>query len=448
MPITKVTSQDVKDQNVKTVDIEDGAVTTAKISDANVTNVKLDITGVTAGTYGASSLVVNAQGRITSASDILTTKGDILAFGSSVNRLGVGTDGMVLAADSSQALGIKWLLQSAVSPLNYDHLTGAFNIVGLSSLGSSNFIVGSNSGATALEYKSLLGTSNQISIAHGVGSVTLSTPQDIHTGASPTFLNVTSTSDPVNPTHLVTKQYLESELNKDTWKRPVRVATTENIVLSGLQTVDGTSLSAGDRVLVKDQTDTTQNGIYVASSGSWTRSLDADSQEDMLPGSMVVATHGSVNNDKIFAFVFENVPVVFGTTEIIFSNLNNHHDLVSAALATTTSTSYVDLAGMSIIPGRGVYVVIFDGSFSASNDNRGWNLALFRDSDMITGTESYGYIRAKDAYQQHGVHAIVNVDGFQALNMKFRLHPDSAGGPGGGTTISSISRHMLIIRLR
>ena len=58
-------------------------------------------------------------------------------------------------------------------------------------------------------------------------------------------------------------------------KAPVRVATIgSNIVLSGLQTLDGVTLCAGDRVLVKDQTNAAQNGVYIAGSGTWLMAPD------------------------------------------------------------------------------------------------------------------------------------------------------------------------------
>lgn len=63
---------------------------------------------------------------------------------------------------------------------------------GLSSIGSANQILGVNSGATALEYKTISGTSNQVTVTPGAGSVTLSLPQNIHTSATPTFGQITS----------------------------------------------------------------------------------------------------------------------------------------------------------------------------------------------------------------------------------------------------------------
>jgi len=78
------------------------------------------------------------------------------------------------------------------------------------------------------------------------------------------------------------------------WKAPVLVATTANITLSGLQTIDGVVLVAGDRVLVWQQSDATTNGIYNASSGPWTRSIDLSSNDEIAAGTQVVVTAGTV----------------------------------------------------------------------------------------------------------------------------------------------------------
>src|SRR6185437_9853899 len=70
-------------------------------------------------------------------------------------------------------------------------------------------------------------------------------------------------------------------------KAAVRVATTANITLSGLQTIDGIALSAGDRVLVKNQTDQTTNGIYNVSSGNWALSSDFQNNTQLASGCRV-----------------------------------------------------------------------------------------------------------------------------------------------------------------
>lgn len=76
-------------------------------------------------------------------------------------------------------------------------------------------------------------------------------------------------------------------------KVPAQVATTANIALAGLQTIDGVVLAADDRVLVKDQTNTAENGIYDADTGNWTRSLDFDGAYDPVEGTLVTVLHGA-----------------------------------------------------------------------------------------------------------------------------------------------------------
>lgn len=80
------------------------------------------------------------------------------------------------------------------------------------------------------------------------------------------------------------------------WRPQVKAATTANIVLSGEQTIDGVAVVAADRVLVKDQTTTSQNGIYVCAVGAWSRATDADSWAELV--SLAVSVEqGSSNAD-------------------------------------------------------------------------------------------------------------------------------------------------------
>lgn len=85
------------------------------------------------------------------------------------------------------------------------------------------------------------------------------------------------------------------------YKAPCRVATTVNITLSGEQTIDGVSVVDGDRVLVKSQTDTTENGVYVASTSAWARALDFNRDADIVEGTLVYVTQGTINAHLTFA---------------------------------------------------------------------------------------------------------------------------------------------------
>lgn len=101
-------------------------------------------------------------------------------------------------------------------------------------------------------------------------------------------------------------------------KPPCRVATTANITLSGLQTIDGVTVAANDRVLVKDQTDATENGIWRAQSGAWTRALDFNGTRDVVGGTQVSVNSGAVNENSYWR-VDGNGVVEVGTDNIAFA---------------------------------------------------------------------------------------------------------------------------------
>lgn len=104
-------------------------------------------------------------------------------------------------------------------------------------------------------------------------------------------------------------------------KNSVRVATTENITLSGTQTIDGIAVSVGDRVLVKNQTDASENGIYIASADTWTRSQDANSDENVTPGAFTFVEEGSVNADSGFVISTDG-DITVDTTDIVWTQFS------------------------------------------------------------------------------------------------------------------------------
>ncbi|SVC15817.1 uncharacterized protein METZ01_LOCUS268671, partial [marine metagenome] len=83
---------------------------------------------------------------------------------------------------------------------------------------------------------------------------------------------------------LAAKTYIDNTRSGLEVKDSVVVATTANITLSGTQTIDGIAVTAGQRVLVKDQTTASQNGIYVVSASAWSRSTDADTADELNSG--------------------------------------------------------------------------------------------------------------------------------------------------------------------
>jgi len=115
------------------------------------------------------------------------------------------------------------------------------------------------------------------------------------------------------------KSYTEnSSVNNLDFKQSCRLASTENLVLSGLQTIDGVELISGDRVLVKNQSNSSQNGVYVVSSGAWTRSLDCNENSEVTGNFIVFIEEGTFNGDTGWILTTDN-PIVIGSTELVFS---------------------------------------------------------------------------------------------------------------------------------
>lgn len=104
------------------------------------------------------------------------------------------------------------------------------------------------------------------------------------------------------------------------WRPSVRVATTANITLSGTQTIDGVSVIAGDRVLVKDQSSAANNGVYVCAAGAWSRATDADSWTELV-AQVVVVEEGTANADKLYICTVNSGGTI-GVTAVTWSTFS------------------------------------------------------------------------------------------------------------------------------
>jgi|GEM_PF-4893823 hypothetical protein len=153
---------------------------------------------------------------------------------------------------------------------------------------------------------------------------------------------LTINNTPVNPSDAVNKAYVDAFNQGLNIHNPAAAATTPaigNINLSGgaPNTLDGVALSVDFRVLVKDQTDATQNGIYyvsvlgTGSNGTWLRTTDANSGTNLVTGSYLFITGGTVNGNASWVMVTPG-PITIGvsliswelfsqTTQILASNI-------------------------------------------------------------------------------------------------------------------------------
>jgi len=116
-------------------------------------------------------------------------------------------------------------------------------------------------------------------------------------------------------------------------KVPCKAATTANITLSGEQTIDGVSCTTGDRVLVRSQTTSSENGIYEVDTSTWQRAKDWDGSRDIVKGTLVRVTDGTLYSDSYWAVTTSN-PITIGTTGVTIAQVNASLSGVSAFIQT------------------------------------------------------------------------------------------------------------------
>ncbi|WP_312494872.1 phage tail-collar fiber domain-containing protein [Pseudomonas cremoris] len=143
---------------------------------------------------------------------------------------------------------------------------------------------------------------------------------------------------------LATREYVDTviveALSKLDYKHSVLAATTANITLTGIQTIDGELLPAGARVLVKDQAQAKENGIYVVpAAGAWKRALDADTSVEVTPGLFVSVEKGTVNGDSVWQLVTD-APIVLGTTALAFEMVAGRTGVSAGAYTKVTVDKY------------------------------------------------------------------------------------------------------------
>lgn len=158
-------------------------------------------------------------------------------------------------------------------------------------------------------------------------------------------------------------------------KAPVIVVTTTNITLAGLQTVAGVdgnvAVTEGNRVLVIEQTDASENGIYTASTGNWIRAKDFDGNRDVVHGTLVTKSAGI----GIYYRVTSADPIVIGTSDIEF-------DVVSGAITQSGFNFFLESADDADIVAS---------SYSTSTPLPG-SIAQFYSGEAITDHAHYGFL--------------------------------------------------------
>lgn len=123
---------------------------------------------------------------------------------------------------------------------------------------------------------------------------------------------------------LATREYVDTKILEELYKldskQSVRVATTANIALTGLQSIDGVALTVGDRVLVKNQNAAKDNGIWVAAVAGWSRAADADSNTEVTSALLVSVEQGTTLADTRWQLITDGA-IILGTTALTFQNV-------------------------------------------------------------------------------------------------------------------------------
>lgn len=162
-------------------------------------------------------------------------------------------------------------------------------------------------------------------------------------------------------------------------KPPCVAVTSYNIALSGLQTIGSVAVQEGDRVLVCQQTNAVENGIYNASTSDWPRALDFDGARDVVTGTLVVVRNGVA--DGVMFEVITLGDIQIGTTAITFglrddpvvTYAQNLAEIAAAVVPANHSYAPVDVRR---------YGALFDNS---TNDTLALNKAILVAQQSVAG---------------------------------------------------------------
>ena len=317
----------IADSQITTAKIADTAITTAKITDANVTLAKLAADSVN-GTKIADDSINSehyVDGSIDTAhiADSQITLAKLAA--SSVNSSKIVDDSIVNAdINSSAAIDATKIHDGTISNTEFGYLNGVTSAIQTQldgKLTASNNL----SDVTASTARTNL----------GLGTIATQDANNVSISGG----SVTGLGDPSATSDAATKNYVDQAVAGLRTRTIAEAATTGNISLTtDLQngdTIDGVTLVTGDRVLVKDQTTATQNGLYiVVASGAASRDPEHDTIAE-LSGGMVVVNQGTSNDNKIFLCTTDSDGVI-GSTNITYTQVT------PANVGTVTSVGVAD----------------------------------------------------------------------------------------------------------
>ena len=386
---SNVTTAKIADSNVTTAKLATNAVTTAKITDANVTRAKIAADAVD-GTKIADDSINSehyVDGSIDTAhiadSQITTAK----IADSQITSAKIA-DGAIVNADvnASAAIDATKIHDGTISNTEFGFLNGASsniqdqidakgasnaNLTAIGNLAKTdgNIIVGNGSTWVAEN-----GSTARVSL--GIGTLATQAANSVSISGG----SITGLGTPSNNTDAATKVYVDGLITGLKTRIICRVATTANITtatdLQAGDTIDGVTLVEGDRVLVKNQSTDTQNGIYLTAASGQNAARDPEfNTVAELAGQMVITQEGSAGGDKFFLCTTNNsgsigsVSITF--TVVVPSNvgdvtLNGVQTLTNKTLTSPVISEVVSVSNgnISVLP-NGSGKVLLDGNGSS-----------------------------------------------------------------------------------
>ena len=309
--------------------VTDGAVTLGGAVVKSITvdaNAAATPTGNAFSILGGEGIDVTANGAAVTITgeDASSSNKGIASFAASYFTV---TNGDVAINDASTTA-------KGIASFNTDNFTVSSGAVSTKSatIGTTTVSLGSTANTLAglqqIDVDNIRIDGNEISSTNSNGDISLN-PNG--TGVvSVNTTRITDLADPINPQDAATKAYVDARSAGLDPKQSVRAATTANITLSNTQTIDGVALVVGDRVLVKNQTTASENGVYVVANGAWSRAADFDEPMEVTAGVFFFVEEGTVAADSGFV-VTTNNPIVLGTDALNFVQFSGAGQIVAGS---------------------------------------------------------------------------------------------------------------------